>query len=137
HAVDVLQAPLAIIDIAAVLRREGERAQRQIPFPDRQVDDAAAVPAQIAVLGGRAATPDLAAPRPEIGRARHHPHHAAERAGAIERALRPFEHFDPADIVELQVRIGGAVGDPTIAPILADGRLGGADEARIGDTADE
>ena len=63
--------------------------------------------------------------------------HAAERPGAVERALRALQDLDPVDVVEPEVRIGRVIVEPGFAEILAGGRLGGAAEARIRDAADE
>ena len=68
---------------------------------------------------------------------RHHADDPAQRARAVERALRPFEHFDAVHVIEAQARIGRAVGDAAVAPVLPHGGLSRADEAGIGNPANE
>ena len=45
---------------------------------------------------------------------------AAQRARAVERALRPLEDLDRLHIDQLQVRVGSAVAGTHVAEILAN-----------------
>ena len=69
----------------------------------------------------------------EVRRGRHEPQYAAERARSVERPLRPFEHLDLLDVVEVEIGIGGVEGEPDVAEILADDRLARPVEAAVGD----
>ncbi len=74
---------------------------------------------------------------PRLRRARHQPDDPAQRACAIERALRPFEDLDPLHVGQAQIRVGRVVAEAQVAEILADGGLRRPGEARIRDPANE
>ena len=136
-AVDVILVAQDIVDIAAFLHAIADDAQRHLLGHDRQVEDGRQVAARIAMLGCRHAGRDLAAKLGEIGGVGDDADDAAERAGAVERALWPFQHLDPADVIEAQVGIGRGIVEAHVAQILTGRRLGRPGNAGIGYGADE
>ena len=89
------------------------------------------------MLGQRSADLPRYAGEAELRCVGHKANDAAERTGAVKRALRPFEHFDPFEIGQAEVGIGGVVAQAKVAEILPDRGLRRPGEAGIGDAADE
>src|SRR3546814_21065876 len=85
--------------------RSDEPAERGGAFGDRHVEHRARVAARIAVFGELPRRPRAAAARVEIGRHRLDADDAPQRARAIERPLRPFEHPDPLGRASCRERV--------------------------------
>ena len=102
-----------------------------------QVEHPARIAARLPVPSRGHAGFQTSRDRVRIGFVADDSYDAAQRPRAVERALRPLQHLHRRDIVETEVRVGRVVGQANVAEILADGRLGRAGEARIGDAADK
>ena len=137
HPVDVVLAAIDVVDIAAVLHAIAHDAQRQLLRDDGDVERGGQVAARIAMLGGGQAGRHLPAIFGKVGGVGHQADDTAQRPGAVQRALRPFQHLDPADVVEFEVGVGRGIVQPHVAQILAGGRLGRPGDTRIRDGADE
>ncbi len=135
-AVDVALLGGGVVDIAAVAASIADHAQRR-PVAERHIEHRRSVPAGRAVRDGGGAGAGAALEPAEHGVLADDTDDPAGRSGAVERALRPFEHLDRGDVVELQVGIGGVVVEAQVAPIFAHRRLRLADQPRIGDPPDE
>ncbi len=136
-AIDVVQTAQRVVDIAALARAISHDAQGERIGNDRHIQHRSRLAARIAMLGESRADRHRSLNPVHARRIGHDAQDTTERAGAVERALRPRQHFDPVDIVEMQIRIGRIVVQPRLAEILADRRLGRAVEARIGDAPNE
>ena len=135
--VDVVATRRDVVDIAAVGACVADEAERHHIVDDREVDHRRSV-----CTGGAVRDRGDAGGYCRLEVAGHRivaddPDDAAWRSGSVERALRPLQHLDRGDVVELQVGIGRVIGQPDVAEIFADGRLALADQPRIRDAADE
>ncbi len=91
-AVDVV-AGVEILCVAVALIRNARDAQRGL-FAERQVDRALAL--QLAVVAGLEF--DIAAELADLRLLRQHVDGAARGIAAVQRALRPAQHFDALDV---------------------------------------
>ena len=104
-AIGVVDLVLAdIVDEAAIVADEDVAAHRKLILDQRNVDHAANIVAAGTMLGGRAARFGGAEEAPGIGLRRHEAHRARHRTRTEQRALRPTQHFDAVEIIDLQVR---------------------------------
>ena len=140
HARDA--GPVAVgaragVDPARLVAAIGHHPQRRPPGQQRQIDHGRPI-------GRGAAAQHSADPQRHtarhaigIGPVRHHAIDPAQHARAIQRALRPFQHLDPADIDQPQIRVRRGIGQPRIVEIDRHGRLVGAIERAVGHAINE
>ena len=129
--VHLRQVQRDIVDIAGELLLIGDRADRGLTVEDRHVQHRRIVAVGPPRQGFRLGRRHLAIEAVKVRLARHRADDPADRAGAVQRALRPAQHLDPVDIEQFQVRIGGAVGDRNLVQIERHGRLGQAGEGAV------
>ena len=108
--VGALEEPVGVDEsrLIVVLRRRAEREH----VAERYVDEAPQrVRRPVRVLELAAARLDLRRPRVELRGVGNEPQCPGERAGAVERALRPAQHFDLLQVIQLEVAVDRRVAD--------------------------
>ena len=117
-----------LIDVAAVGDTPSNQSHRQHVGHNRQIDHAVEVVVGSALPGLRHFAGKIAAECAAVGLVGDDADRARFRRGAVERSLRPLEHFDAGDIVQFEIDVAAAAvvfivgADDGLVVISADGR---------------
>ena len=98
----IAAAPEHIVDVARVLLVEGDPAEGDI-VADRKVDHSVELAADAAMRDLVDLSVEAARGHPELGLVGDDADGAGLARGAVERALRPREAFDPGDVVDMDI----------------------------------
>ena len=112
HAVRVQRHEIRRVDEAGEMIDAGDDAQTELVRDQRQVDDDFAVLVQAAGMGrGRYLASRLGIERIELRWIGNEAQRSAERAGAIQRALRPTQHFNTLQIAQMHREEDGRLAE--------------------------
>ena len=100
-----------VVDVAGVLCREADEAQREPVLSDRDVQHRADVVARVALRNARDLRLGPGVEAGGIGLRRDDAQCAGLGAGAVQRALRSAQRLDALDIDEARVGIAPALRD--------------------------
>jgi hypothetical protein len=132
-----VEAAREVIDVARIAGTIGDQSNGNLVPEEGHVEHRCAITADGTELGETEASRCSRGSLIGIGFIGNETDDAAERTGAVERALWAHQHLDATHVVEIEVRVGRVVVESDITEILACRGLGRAVEAAVGGAADE
>ena len=125
HGIDAVSE--RAVDPAAIVLLADNEARREHIVDDGQVDRHVGAVVAAAAVGGGTAGAGLEVEIVQLCIVGEHPHHAVQRARAVQRALRSAQHFDVVQVIGIQVRFhrGSHEAERHRIEVVADGARAG------------